>query len=147
MRRHHGYGDTFNFDEIFVKIGSKQHHVWRAVDQEGDVVDVYLQTRRDRAAAKRFFKQLLQSNGGEPQKVVTDKLRSYAVAGGELIPEAIHDTPQYANNRVEQSHEPTRVRESVMRRFKSIGKTQTFMTAHAGVHNLFNLAWEIFDIC
>jgi putative transposase len=78
-------------------------------------VDVFLQAKRDGAAAKRFFKRLLRSHGGESRKVVTDKLRSYGVAHRELTPEVIHDTSQYANNRAEQSHEPTRVRERVMR--------------------------------
>ena len=138
-RRHQGYGDTFYIDEIFVKIGGKQHYLWRAVDQDGEVVDVFLQTRRDGAAAKRFFRRFIRNNKGEPRKIVTDKLRSYGVARREVIPEAIHVNDQYANNRVEQSHEPTRVRERVMRRFKSIGQAQTFVTAHAAVYNLFNL--------
>lgn len=138
-RRHQGYGDTFCIDEVFVKINGKQHYLWRAVDQDGEVVDVFLQTRRDGAAAKRFFKRLLRNYGGELRTIVTDKLRSYPVAHRELMPDVIHDISQYANNRVEQSHEPTRVRERVMRRFKSIGQGQTFVTAHAAVHNLFNL--------
>ena len=87
-----------------------QHYLWRAVDQDGEVVDVYLQTKRDGAAAKRFFKRLLRSHGSEPRKIVTDKLRSYGVAHRELIPETIHSTEQYENNRAEQSHEATRVR-------------------------------------
>ena len=87
-------------------------------------VDVFLQARRDGAAAKRFFKRLLRSHGSEPRKIVTDKLRSYGVAHRELIPESVHDTSQYANNRAEQSHEPTRVRERGMRRFKSVGQAQ-----------------------
>jgi putative transposase len=138
-RKHRGYGDTFFIDEVFVKINGKQHYLWRAVDQDGEVVDVYLQARRDGAAAKRFFKRLLRSHQGEPRKIVTDKLRSYGVAHREIVPEAIHVTDQYANNRVEQSHEPTRVRERGMRGFKSIRQTQRFVTAHAAVHNLFNL--------
>ena len=79
------------------------------------MVDVYLQAKRDGAAAKRFFKRLLRSHGGEPRKIVTDKLRSYGVAHRELIPETIHSTKQYENNRAEQSHEATRVRERGMR--------------------------------
>ena len=138
-RRHQGYGDTFYIDEVFVKIGGKQHYLWRAVDQDGEVVDVYLQTRRDGAAAKRFFKRLLRSHSGQPRKIVTDKLRSYGVAHREVIPETIHVTDQYANNRVEQSHEPTRVRERGMRKFKSVRQAQRFLGAHATVHNLFNL--------
>jgi putative transposase len=138
-RKHRGYGDTFYIDEVFVKINGKQHYLWRAVDQDGEVVDVYLQARRDGAAAKRFFKRLLRSHGGEPRKIVTDKLRSYGVAHRELFPEAIHDTTQYANNRAEQSHEPTRVGERGMRRFKSVRQAQRFLGAHAAVSNLFNL--------
>lgn len=138
-RKHQGYGDTFYIDEVFVKINGKQHYLWRAVDQDGEVVDVYLQARRDGAAAKRFFRRLLRSHGGEPRKIVTDKLRSYGVAHRKLIPETIHSTEQYVNNRAEQSHEATRVRERGMRRFKSVRQAQRFVTAHAGVQNLFNL--------
>jgi putative transposase len=79
-RNHRGYGDTFYIDEVFVKINGRQHYLWRAVDQDGDVVDVYLQSKRDGATAKRFFKRLLKSHEGEPRKIVTDKLRSYDVA-------------------------------------------------------------------
>jgi len=86
---------------VFVKINGKQHYLWRAVDQDGDVIDVYLQAKRDGAAAKRFFKRLLRSHGGEPRKIVTDKLRSCPAAHRELIPESIHVTDQYANNRAE----------------------------------------------
>ncbi len=138
-RSHRGYGDTFFIDEVFVKINGKQHYLWRAVDQDGEVVDVYLQAKRDGAAAKRFFRLLLRSHGGEPRKIVTDKLRSYGVAHRELIPETIHSTQQYENNRAEQSHEATRVRERGMRRFKSRRQAQNFVTAHAAVANLFNL--------
>jgi putative transposase len=103
------------------------------------VVDVYLQARRDGTAAKRFFIRPLRSHGGEPSKIVTDKLRSYGVAHRELISDVIHDTSRYANNRVEQSHEPTRVRERAMRRSKSAGQAQRFLGVHAAVYNLFNL--------
>ncbi|MFC1579242.1 DDE-type integrase/transposase/recombinase [Pseudomonadota bacterium] len=84
-----------------VRIKGKQHYLWRAIDQDGEVVDVYLQAKRDGAAAKRFFKRLLRSSGRVPRKVVTDKLRSYGVAHRELIPEKIHSTKQYENNRAE----------------------------------------------
>ena len=138
-RKHRGYGDTFYIDEVFVKISGKQHYLWRAVDQDGEVVDVYLQTKRDGAAAKRFFRRLLRSHGGEPRQIVTDKLRSYGVAHRELVPETIHVNDRYANNRAEQSHEATRVRERGMRSFKSMKQTQRFVTAHAAAQNLFNL--------
>jgi putative transposase len=129
---------------VFIKINGKQHYLWRAVDQDGEVVDVFLQARRDGVAAKRFFKRLLRSHGGEPRKIVTDKLRSYGVAHRELIPESIHSTEQYENNRAEQSHEATRVRERGMRRsdvseFKSVSQARRFLGVHATVSNLFNL--------
>ena len=138
-RKHRGFGDTFYIDEVFVKINGQQHYLWRAVDQDGEVVDVYLQAKRDGAAAKRFFRRLIRNNGGAPRKIVTDKLRSYGVAHRELIPDTIHSTEQYENNRAEQSHEATRVRERGMRKFKSVGQAQRFLGAHAAVSNLFNL--------
>ena len=127
-----------------IQINGKQHYLWRAVDQDGEVVDVYLQAKRDGAVAKRFFRRLLRSHGAEPRKIVTDKLRSYPVAHREVLPESLHSTDQYENNRAEQSHEATRVRERGMRgpasrRFKSMGQAQRFVTAHAAVSNLFNL--------
>ena len=138
-RRHQGFGDTFFIDEVFVKIQGRQQYLWRAVDQDGEVVDVFLQARRDGVAAKRFFKRLLKNHHGEPRKIVTDKLMSYGVAHRELIPDTMHDTSQYANNRAELSHQPTRVRERGMRRFKSMQQAQRFLSVHAAVHNLFNL--------
>ena len=138
-RRHKGYGDTFYIDEVFVKINGKQHYLWRAVDQDGDVIDVFLQSRRDGAAAKRFFKRLLRGQSEKPREIVTDKLRSYGVAQRALIPGTIYNTAQYANNRAELSHQPTRVRERGMRRFRSAAQTQRFLTIHAAVYTLFNL--------
>jgi len=108
-RKHRGSGDTFFLDEVFVKINGKQLYLWRAGNQDGEAVDVYREARRDGAAAKRFFKGLHRSNAGEPRKIVTDKLPSYGVAHRKLIPDAVHDTSQYANNRAEQSHENTKV--------------------------------------
>ena len=122
-----------------MKIRGKPHCLWRAVDQNGEVVDVFLQVRRDGNAAKRFFKRLLRTHRHEPRKIVTDKLGSYGVAHRELIPDSIHDTSRYANNRAELSHQPTRVRERGMRRFKSLQQAQRFLDVHSAVHNLFNL--------
>jgi putative transposase len=138
-KKHQGYGDTFFIDEVFVKIDGKQYYLWRAVDQDGEIVDVFLQRRRDGKAAKCFFKRLLKTHQMEPRKIVTDKLRSYGVAHRDLIPDTIHDTSQYANNRAELSHQATRVRERVMRRFKSMQQAERFLTVHAAVSNLFNL--------
>ena len=127
-----------------IQINGKQHYLWRAVDQDGELVDVYLQAKRDGPAAKRFFKRLLRRHGEEPRKIVTDKLRSYGVAHRELMPDVFHSTERYENNRAEQSHEPTRVRErgmwwSDISEFKPVKQAQRFVTAHAAVSNLFNL--------
>lgn len=138
-RKHQGFGDTFFLDEVFAKIQGKQHYLWRTVDQDGEVVDVFLQSCRDGKAAKRFFKRLVRNHNGEPRKIVTDKLRSYGVAHRELIPETIHDTSQYANNRAELSHQPTQVRVRSIRRSKSTTQAQQFLGVHAAVYNLFNL--------
>ena len=138
-RKHRGYGDTFYIDEVFVKINGKQHYLWRVVDQDGEVVDVYLQSKRDAATAKCFFNRLIRNNKGEPRKIVTDKLLSYGVAHREIIPETIHVTERYANNRAEQSHQPIRARERGMRRFKSVKQAQIFLKIHGAIYNLFNL--------
>jgi putative transposase len=100
-RKHLRYGETFYIDGVFVKISGKRYYLWRAVDQDSEVVDVFLQVKRDGIAAKRFFKRLLRSNGGEPRKSVTDKLRRHGVAHRELMPYVIHCTKQYENNRAE----------------------------------------------
>jgi putative transposase len=113
------------------------------VDQDGDVVGVYMQTRRAGTSAKLFFKRLVRSNGGEPRRIVTDKLRNYGVAHRELSPDTAHSTNQYDNNRAEQSHEVTRVRERGMRKFKSVRQAQRFLAAHAVVSNLFNLGRQL----
>lgn len=122
-----------------MKINGVQHYLWRALDQDGDVIDVYLQKRRDATTAKQFFKRLLKANQGELWKIVTDKVGSYPVAHKELMHNVIHDTSQYANNKAELSRQPTRVRERVMRKFKSIEQGQRFLSAHVEVDNLFNL--------
>ena len=138
-RRHGGFGDTFFLDEVFVKIRGKQHYLWRAVDQDGDVVDVLLQKRRNSVTAKKFFRRILRSSEASPRKMVTDKLGSYGAARRDMGGSWIHDTSQYSNNRAEQFHQPTGQRERGMRRFKSMGQAQRFVTAHAAVSNLFNL--------
>ena len=112
-------------------------HLWRAVDQDGDVIDILLQPRRDRLAAERFFRKLLKGQGREPRQLVTDKLRSYAAAQRTIMPSVTHDTSQYANNRAEVSHEPTRQRERQMRKFKSTAQAQRFLSVHGLTQNLF----------
>ncbi len=129
-----------------MKIQGKQQYLWRAVDQDGEVVDVFLQPRRDGTAAKRFFKRLLKTSRYKPRKIVTDKLRSYSVAHKAFIPDVIHDTSQYANNRAELSHQPTRARERGMRRFQSTLQAQRFLSVHAAVSNLFSLGRHLVSV-
>ena len=122
-----------------MKIRGKQHYLWRAVDQDGEVVDVLLQDRRDAKAAKRFFRRLIRRHGDTPRKIVTDKLGSYRVAHRDSAPDSNRVTDRYANNRAEQSQEETRFREWGMRRFESAVQAQRFLGVHPAVYNLFNL--------
>ncbi len=140
LRRRQGrLGDTWHLDELFVTIQGQRHYLWRAVDQDGDVIDILLQPCRDRRAAARFFRKLLKSQGSVPRRMVTDKLRSYAAAHRTIMPSVAHDTSQYANNRAEVSHEPTRLRERGMRRFKSMAQAQRFLSVHGITQNLFRV--------
>ena len=138
-RRQGRLGDTWHLDELFVTIQGQQHYLWRAVDQDGDVIDILVQSRRDRRAAERYFRKLLKGQGREPGRLVTDKLKSYAAAHRTIMPSVAHDTGQYANNRAEVSHEPTRQRERGMRRFKSMAQAQRFLSVHGITQNLFRV--------
>ncbi len=140
LRRRRGrMGDTWYLDELFVKIQGRRQYLWRAVDQDGDVMDIHVQSRRDRCAAARFFQKLLKGQGREPRRPITDKLRSYSVAHHTVMPSVVHSTRQYENNRAEVSHQPTRQRERQMRRFKSVGHAQRFLSVHGLVQNLFRV--------
>ncbi len=138
-RRQGRLGDTWHLDELFVTIHGQRRYLWRAVDQDGDVIDILVQPRRDRHAAERFFRKLLKGQGREPRRLVTDRLRSYAAAQRTFMPSVAHDTSQYANNRAEVSHEPTRQRERGMRRFKSMAQAQRFLSVHGIAQNLFRV--------
>jgi putative transposase len=138
-RRQGRLGDVWHLDEVFVKVRGELHYLWRAVDQDGDVIDILVQRHRNARAAKRFFRKLLRGQECKPCRIVTDKLRSYAVARRAIIPSVDHDTRQYANNRAEVSHQPSRQRERLMRRFKSAGQAQRFLSVHGAVQNLFRL--------
>jgi DDE domain len=105
------------------------HYLWRVMDQDGDVLDILVQSRRDKKAAKKFFRKLLKGLRYVPSLIVTDKLRSYSAAKAELMPSVDHCQQKYQNNRAENSHQPTRLRERVMRRFKSAGHAQRFLSA------------------
>jgi putative transposase len=138
-RRGRRLGDTWHLDELFVNIQGQRQYLWRAVDQDGDVIDILVQPRRDRRAAERFFRRLLKGQGGEPRRLVTDKLRSYSAARRNTMSSVVHDTSRYANNRAEVSHQPTRQRERQMRRFKSSRQAQRFLTIHGLIQNLFRV--------
>ena len=132
-------GDTWHLDELFVTLNGRRQYLWRAVDQDGDVLDILVQSRRNRHAAARFFRKLLKRQGCVPQRLITDKLRSYPAAHRTVMPSVIHCTDQYANNRAEVSHQPTRQRERQMRRFKSAVHLQRFASVHGVVQNLFRV--------
>ncbi len=136
-RREGRLGDIWHVDEVFIKFAGQLHYLWRAVDQDGDVIDILVQRRRNARAAKRFFSKALKGQGAQPVLVITDKLRSYPPAAREVLPGTEHETNQYANNRAELSHQPTRQRERQMRRFKSSRQAQQFLSVHARVNNLF----------
>jgi putative transposase len=138
LRRRAGpVGDTWHLDELFVSIRGRRQYLWRAVDQDGEVIDILLQPRRDRQAAARFLRRLLKRGRRIPRRLVTDLLGSYRAAHRTVMPSVIHDTRRYANNLAEVSHQPTRQRERAMRGFKSGPHAQRFLAVHAAVRNLF----------
>ena len=138
-RRQGRLGDIWHLDEVFVKISGERHYLWRAVDQDGDLIDILVQRYRNARAARRFFRKLLKGQGSQPWQMVTDKLKSYGAAHRTTMSSVEHNTARYANNRAEVSHQPTRQRERQMRRFKSVGQAQRFLSVHGVVQNLFNL--------
>ena len=138
-RRQGRLGDTWFLDEVFVTINGQRRYLWRAVDQAGDLIDLLVQPRRDGRAARRFFRKLLKSQRQEPVWLVTDKLGSYRVAHRDVMPLVTHDTRQYANNRAEVSHQPTRQRERQMRGFTSSVHAQRFLHIHGVIQNLFRV--------
>jgi len=129
-------GDIWHLDEVFVKIRGQLHYLWRAIDQDGDTIDILVQKRRNTRAAARFFRKLLKGERAAPRLIVTDKLRSYSAAKRDVIPSVPQCTKQYANNRAEVSHQRTRQRERKMRRFKSQGQAQRFLAVHGQVINI-----------
>ena len=138
-RRRPRPGDKWHLDEVFLRIGGKQHYLWRAVDQHGTVLDILVQSRRSAKAAKRFFKKLLRGLQYVPRVIVTDKLRSYGAAKRQILTGVEHRQSRYLNNRAEVSHQPTRRRERQMQRFKSVRHAQRFLSSHGQIHNLFQL--------
>ena len=136
-RRRPTPGDKWHLDEVFIRIQGRQHYLWRAIDQDGHVLDILVQSRRNTKAATRFFRKLLGSLQYVPRVIVTDKLRSYAAAKRRILPGVEHRQSRYLNNRIEVSHQPTRRRERQMQRFKSPRHAQRFLSTHSRIHNHF----------
>ena len=138
-RRQGRLGDMWYLNELFVTIQGQRQNLWRAIDQDGDVIDILVQPRRDQRAAERFFRKILKRQEREPRRLVTDKLRSYEAALRSIMPSVVHDTERYANNRAEVSHEKIRQRERQMRGFKSAAQAQRFWSVHGVIQNLFRV--------
>jgi putative transposase len=132
-------GDKWHLDEVAIKIAGVKHWLWRAVDQTGIVLDVLVQSRRDKQAAERLLRKLLKKQMRPPRVMITDKLTSYGAAKRAILPGVEHRQHKGLNNRAENSHQPTRRRERQMKRFKSPGQAQRFLSAHDQINNLFHL--------
>jgi putative transposase len=129
--------DVWHLDEVVVAIGGKKHWLWRAVDQDGYVLDEIVQTRRDAKAAARLLRRLLKKQGVAPKRIVTDKLASYAAARREIMPTVVHRSHKGLNNRAENSHLPVRRRECAMQDLRSPGGMQRFVATVSAVRNHF----------
>jgi putative transposase len=136
-RRRPRTGEKWHLDEVFLTINGKRHYLWRAVDQDDNVLDILVQSRRNKKAAKKFFRKLLKGLQYVPRVVITDKLRSYGAAKREILPGVEHRQSRYLNNRCENSHRPTRQRERRMHGFKSAGHAQRFLSAFGPIFQHF----------
>ncbi|MGP3683149.1 IS6 family transposase [Streptomyces sp. IBSNAI002] len=132
-RRRPRPGDKWHLDEVFIKISGMRKYLWRAVDADGNVLDILVQSRRDKAAARRFFRRLMKTTRQVPRVIITDKLRSYGAAHREEMPSVEHRSHKGLNNRAENSHQPTRQRERAMKSFRSVGGAQRFLSAFTGI--------------
>jgi putative transposase len=136
-RRRPRPGDKWHLDEVFLTTQGERHYLWRAVDQDGNILDILVQRRRDKRAAKRFFRKLLKGLTYVPRVIITDQLKSYRAALREILPDVEHRQHRYLNNRAENSHQPTRQRERRMGRFKSPGHAQRFLSAYGPIAQHF----------
>ena len=130
-------GDKWHLDEVFIQINGETHYLWRAVDQDGNVLDILVQARRDTHAAVKFLRKLLKGLAYVPRVLITDKLASYGAAHRAVLPRVEHRRHKGLNNRAENSHQPTRERERRMRRFKSPGHAQRFLAAYGPIASHF----------
>jgi putative transposase len=137
IRRLPAPGDKWQLDEVVISISGRKHWLWRAVDQHGVVLDILVQSRRNAKAAQRLLRKLLKKQRRTPRVMITDKLASYGAAKREIMPSVEHRQHRGLNNRAENSHQPTRRRERIMKRFKSAGQAQRFLSVHDQVANLF----------
>jgi putative transposase len=138
-RRRTKPGNKWFLDEVFIRMRGKLHYLWRAVDQHGSVLDVLVQSSRNKEADKRFFRKVLKSLCYVPKVIMTDKLGSYGAAKCEILQGVKHRQSRYLNNRCDVSHQPTRRCERHMRRFKSARQAQHFLATHTPIHNYFQL--------
>jgi putative transposase len=136
-RRRPRPGDKWHLDEVFLTIHGERYYLWRAVDQDGNVLDILVQSRRNKKAAKRFFRKLLKGCQYVPRVIITDKLASYGAAKRESLPSVEHRQHRYLNNRAENLHQPTRQRERRMQQFKSPGQAQRFLSAYGPIGQHF----------
>ncbi|WP_457779771.1 IS6 family transposase [Streptomyces mirabilis] len=132
-RRRPRPGDKWHLDEVFIKVNGELKYLWGAVDQDGNVLDILVQNRRNKAAARRFFRRLMKKTRAVPRVIITDKLRSYGAAHREVMPSVEHCSHKGLNNRAENSHQPTRQRERAMKGFRSAGGAQRFLSAFSGI--------------
>lgn len=138
LRRHRPQpGDKWHLDEVFIKVNKKMRYLWRAVDQDGNVLDILVTDKRDTQAAKRFFRKLLKDLEYVPRVLVTDRLRSYRAAHRTVMPSVEHRSSKYLNNQAENSHQPTRQRERAMKGFRSTGTAQRFLAAFSRISSHF----------
>ncbi len=135
-RRRAQTGDKWHVDEVFLSINGERRYLWRAVDEVGNTLDILVTSKRDKRAAKRFFRKLLRAHT-KPRAIVTDKLRSYGAALKELLPWTEHRQSRYLNNRAECSHQGTRRRERALQRFKSSGHAQHFLSVFEPLNTHF----------
>ncbi len=129
--------DIWHLDEVVITIAGRKHWLWRAVDQDGHVLDEIVQNRRNAKAAKRLLTRLLRKQGVAPKRMITDKLRSYGAAWRQVMPDVEHWSHKGLNNRAENSHVPLRKRERVMQGFRSLGSLQRFVSIFSALRNLF----------